>query len=930
MFNTLKKELNIVEVVEYVTETPYKLTGESTYVPEDDICPSCGHKGCFRIKHEGENSEAFCKCFSENKVWDVISIVAQLKEISNVDAAKLLAKHYEVKLPNDYSPMQEVFNLAANYYHELLYTAGPYAELNGLTPLEYQKQIRGHTDEAINQFQIGWSDGGVGKFLESVGVSEEIIKESGLRNYKFKNLPDYLPAKTFIYPHLIRGRVSHFTFKDVLKQKAFQLPNKNRLNGHTYYNSDSIEKPGPVALVEGENDCISLVEAGWDSSVLCCNGSISGGQLDWLTINIKGRDVVTFFDSDNAGDGYRDKLAKLSKYFKSLTQIKVSGACKDIDEYLKKGGDLSALLESQDHSQHTSVEVDGEMIPDDASPIVVKNGAYHKVVYKDGNESLRMITNFTMELLNVYKRETENGIIREREVIITLSNGRKSDIVMVSSDAKTKLPTFKTLVANAIDGSFYGTEAELLLIWDKLYAIYPERTVNLIEQVGRIDHFHGWLFKDCFIADSGSIYEPDNRGVMWITDKEGVRPVSIIASESSQNDKQLGVPSIRSELSPDERKKMIGDVLKALAANLGDMSEALTLMGWCWATVHSETLFDKLQLFPHLQLWGGMGKGKSWIIKMFLDMFNMEGPGYTSISSLNSGVAFSRKMAYYTSLPMCIDEIRNDQLTLDWYSAFRSWYDRAGRSVGAKDFGVKTSYVRSTFMFGGEDLFGDPATRSRCIPVRLRKNNREMVKSFKILDDCRPDIHAIGYEWILGYKDIERSKLLEEVSVFEKFLVKAGVESRQARNWAVVGVFANKLCKEYCPEFNYMERLVKVASVNQEEQLEDSTLIQFWKDVEGMQSLERPMITSDHLRREGDHLYIWYSEIFRLFEKDSSYATKQKFSKNAVLSTIKEEDYYVGTDRKSIGMSGVVRRCLILDIPKSPEPVQTIVAFLDN
>ena len=172
--------------------------------------------------------------------------------------------------------------------------------------------------------------------------------------------------------------------------------------------------------------------------------------------------------------------------------------------------------------------------------------------------------------------------------------------------------------------------------------------------------------------------------------------------------------------------------------------------------------------------------------------------------------------------------------------------------------------------------------------------------------------------------------MLEEFDIFEKFLRKNSVEPRQARNWAVVGIFANMLCKEYFPEYNYMERLVKEAAVNQEEQLEDSTVVQFWEYVEGMQSAERPVITSDHLKREGNHLFMWYAEIFRLFEKDSTYTNKQKFSKNAVLAALKEEEYFVAVDRKSLGMSDNVRRCIVLDINKGPIPMQTIARFLDN
>ena len=366
MFNTLKRELNIVDVVSYVTETEYKLVGSNTYVPEGDVCPVCQHSNCFRIKHEGVNEDSFAKCFSESKVWDVVSIVAELKEISNVEAAKLLSKHYSVELPHDYSPVQEVMNLAANYYHELLYTAGPCAELGGLTPEEYQLQVRRHTKESLTLFQIGWSDGKLVPYLESVGISKEMILESGLAGKKGL---DFFPNKVFMYPHMVRGRTSHFTFKDVLKQKEFQLQNKYRLNGCTYYNSDSLSKAGPIAIVEGENDCVSVSEAEWDSGILCCNGSISSTQLEWLSINAKGRDVVTFFDSDPAGNGYREKLDKMKNAFNSLTQITVSGQCKDIDEYLKKGGNLAALLENAKPTPKTSILETEGVESDGTSPV---------------------------------------------------------------------------------------------------------------------------------------------------------------------------------------------------------------------------------------------------------------------------------------------------------------------------------------------------------------------------------------------------------------------------------------------------------------------------------------------------------------------------------------------------------------------------------
>ena len=627
---------------------------------------------------------------------------------------------------------------------------------------------------------------------------------------------------------------------------------------------------------------------------------------------------------------------KLKKNFKSLTQVKVTGGVKDIDEYLKKGGDLGALLESARQSQATennnsSVEVQSDVEGGEASPIVVKDGCYHKVVYKDGNESLRLLTNFTIELLNIYKHGPET----KREVVLVMRNGRRSNPFFVSSDDKVSLKAFKVLAANAMDASIYGTETDLTAIWEKVFSMSSDRTVYLVEQVGRverigfIDALTGWLFRDCFITDSGLNYYPDETGVMWVTDLIGVKPISLTMSEDPSID-QLGIPSIMSPLDQDERRKMTNEILHALAANIGDMGEALTIMGWCWATIHSKVLFEHMRFFPHLQFWGTHGGGKTYLTKMFLDIFNMGEAGYSAVNGLNSGVAFSRKMAYYTSLPMCVDEIRNDQMTSDWYGSFRSWYDRAGRSVGTKEgFGVKVSPVRSTTIFGGEDQFSDAATRSRCIPVRIRKNNRETVKSFKTMEQYRGDINAIGYEWILGFKNIKKKELIEEFTTFEKYLKKAGTESRQARNWAAVAIFATRLAKEYCPDYDYMGRLVSVAAVDQEKQTDDNVVNQFWEIVEGMQIAERSLITSDHLKRIGTELFIYFPEIFRLVEKENG-RTKGGFSKNALLEAMREEKYFLRTDRVAFGMSESYHRCLVVDITKCGDSLQSIAKFLDN
>lgn len=920
MFALLREKLDIVEVAEMVTEKVFKSIGDATFAPEDRECPHCGHKDCYRIKQDGADS--FYKCFSCDETGDVTTMVATLKGISNVEAAKLLAKQFKIQLPMDYSPVQEAFNLAAEYYHSALSEAGPCAELGGLTPLEYQTQQRRHVTESMTLFHIGWSDGKLVEYLESLGIAKEIIAESGLVN---KKGGDFLPGKAFIYPHLVRGRVSHFTFKDPLKQKEYQLPNKHKLNGHSFYNSDSIKKEGPIIVVEGENDCISVVEAGWNSGIVCCNGSISTAQLEWLGLHLANRDVITIFDADPAGDKYREKVGKLKRSFKTLTQIKLTSGVKDIDEYLKQGGDLAAALENNKteanptSEEDSSIEVDSE----NGVNILEKNGAYYKIRYKDGNEFHIKLTNFIITLRNIFIRGTE----REREITIKREDGRESTPLMIPSEAKVSLKPFKTLAANAIDASFYGKEEDMIAIWEHVYKNSKETVVHLPEMVGRIEEFKGWLFGDSFISDVGGKYLPDENGVIWIQNHSvGIRAQSMETQVRCGSDTS-GIPMMDCTLEEDEREDLIGGVLEKLGENLGNPGDALNILGWAWASVYSDEIFKAIRHFPFLYFWGRHGQGKTIIAKWILNMFDLEEPGWTPFPQLNSGVSFSRKLSYYSSMPMCIDEIRIDRNVQDMYGTFRAWYNRGGRTVSAKEgFGVRTQQVRSTLLFCGEDQFIDPATRERCIHIRVAKQGRELINSYKWIDDKKRDLPNIGYHWISKYSEINISSMLKDVKAIDSVLRQNGISSRISLNLAIIAYFANKLCDKYMPKFNYMEYLFESAKGTAEKQQEDDANNEFWGVVEGLQSEERARINSDHLKREGDKLYIWFAEIFRIVQREGR--NSDAFSKRAILESVREEGYFIEEVRYPMGVNDTVRRVIAIDLGSAPEVLQNIAGCL--
>ncbi|MFM4993924.1 phage/plasmid primase, P4 family [Aeromonas veronii] len=367
-FAAIKEQFPIMDVASALTGQDVKKVGSNTYRLDDASCPLCGHNDCFTLYPDDDRF----KCFSCDEHGDVLDLVVKCdKARSPADAARLLLlgelavtptvrKVVKLEQPVYTAPparLQELFKLAANHYQARL-------------DLDELMELRGHSEEVLVGLDIGFS-GGLNKALKDAGFSQEERLASGLvkpRNDAPDLLRDFFPSGVYVFPHFDRnGQVSRFTFKDPNKQYQFQLPSQHWLNGVQFYGEESLNAPGPVALVEGENDRLSLVDAGWPGPVLATIGTLSQTQLVWLGRELTDRDVVTFFDTDEAGNKYRSKVAQLGL---KLTQVKLPDSVKDIDEYLH-GDNPLPLTELV--AAFTLVEPVAEAVQDDDQhPEVVK------------------------------------------------------------------------------------------------------------------------------------------------------------------------------------------------------------------------------------------------------------------------------------------------------------------------------------------------------------------------------------------------------------------------------------------------------------------------------------------------------------------------------------------------------------------------------
>ena len=1016
MFNTIKSQVPLLAVIIKDTGLAFKQSGQNFVIEneaEQGGCKFCSHNDCFKVKVESEDDvNGIYRCFSCEAHGDVLSWRSAFKKISLAEAARELAAEYNIQLPRDWSPTQQVFSAAARYYEACMWETcnKQYSDLGKRTPSEYQMQVRNHSETTLKEMHVGWSDGGVVDYLESTGFDTDVVASSGLKNVKTGK--DFLPSGVFIYPHYVRGRVSHFTLKDPTKRLAYQLPSKFTLNGHEFYNQDSIKAATTVFIVEGENDLLSCVDTGKVPAVIATIGQLSGSQLEWMRENLSTKNVLTVFDPDDAGWKYRVKVEKMRKFFKNLAHV-LPPEDKDIDELLRAGVNVEELVKANlvkvdvtmfDKEDTKPAEIDipwdtssklavviqptttALVVPanlepstlslasavvesevDDASvksfqatlaagglsvvkssveevtripedeedfscedgAVVQRRGGYYRIRFKEGEEIITKLSNFTIAMSNVFLMETTSGDIdRRREVIFKREDGYCSSPIMVGDETKVMLKPFKVLAAKAADAFFRGTEDELSKVWTIVNSKSPAAEVRIPLTVGRNEKYAAWIFRNKMITDSGEVIDPDENGIFWRNGRvQGIRPASLSSGDSGD---RSDIPALFTDVSKNEADELIRGVLLNVGKNLNNMGSAITMLGWTYSSVYSNFIFNLNKGFPFLFFWGVNGQGKSTVAKWISqDFYGINGHGSTSVPNLHTGVGWGRKSEYYASIPLFIDEVRSDENTKQHLGMFRSYYDREARTMGVKEaFGVRVVRPNAVFVFNGEDQFDDPATRERCIPIRIPVKDRELQESYRWMEKHKHLFTGVLYHWLLEFAETMRSPEKQEelktaFNVLDKELIKAGCSQRVSKNWAAVGVFGLRLCEKYVPEFDYKAYLIRAATAEATYQVGDTTITQFWEVVEGLRSQVNSKITDAHITRVDNIAHIWYSEVFRVVKDETR--GKFPFSKNAVLSAIKEEPYYISNDKKvSMGIDGTRRTVMSIDLTKAPESLRNI------
>lgn len=287
-------------------------------------------------------------CYGCGKRGDVYNFIQDMDNVSFMDAVKKLADRigFELKIDNTKSTddrkelkkFYEMYMEATKFYHNMLKTD------KGKLGVEYIKK-RNLTDETVLKFAIGYSTGeelALYNHLKKLGYDDKSINDSTLVYFGEKGKSDFYYDERVIFPITDEdNRVIAFSGRTVgNSDKKYS----NSKNSPIFVKSENLfglqyaknTKKDFFIMCEGNLDCISLHQAGYDNTIAILGLALSEIQIN--KIKKYKRKVYLALDNDSSG------IEGMMKYATELIKNKISvyvidlSPVKDPDEFINKFG----------------------------------------------------------------------------------------------------------------------------------------------------------------------------------------------------------------------------------------------------------------------------------------------------------------------------------------------------------------------------------------------------------------------------------------------------------------------------------------------------------------------------------------------------------------------------------------------------------------
>jgi DNA primase len=344
----VKQQADIVRIVnDYV---PLKPRGMNHW----GLCPFHQEKTPSFSVHSGRQ---WFHCFGCGKSGDVFTFVQQVENISFIEALKLIAQKFDIKLPKmQYSSEHEAGDARLRaQLMEMHQRACAFFEEQLRKPEAAQARQylsgRGLSEEIIREFHIGFApdSGFLLKDRFKIDYSEDLMRQSGLFAWKEgaeANIYSKFRNRIMFPIANDQGKVIAFTGRTLatdekagpkyLNSPETPLYSKSRVLFNLDKAKEAIRKLGYAIIVEGQMDCISVYSAGYKNVIASSGTAFTEAQVRLLGRFAK--KVVVNFDPDTAGAAATDR--SLGMLLEEEFEIKVLRleAGFDPDLFIRKRG----------------------------------------------------------------------------------------------------------------------------------------------------------------------------------------------------------------------------------------------------------------------------------------------------------------------------------------------------------------------------------------------------------------------------------------------------------------------------------------------------------------------------------------------------------------------------------------------------------------
>ena len=559
---------------------------------------------------------------------------------------------------------------------------------------------------------------------------------------------------------------------------------------------------------------------------------------------------------------------------------------------------------------------------EDVSNVTKKDGAYWKTEYTAAGPTPRKISNFTLSILRNFS--SPSGMTRLIKIIHENGFSAESE---VSSTIMVSRQTFAAWILGQGNFLFKGTQADLEKMWELELDANDGKIIYRPDHIGLVPRQGLWLFGDCAVKD-GDVFEPDTDGIYWV-DESGYQPMAIDLSETKE-EICSSVPSLEWRVSAEVSEKARKGIVEKLKQNLGGF-EAYLALGFVAGCAYLDEIFREYK-FPILFIFGRRQCGKNTLANTLMSHWGLGEWSSDNVVSITKA-ALSRKLAYYSNIPVWVDEYRSgDPKCQEKDSLLRSAYDRVGGSKGTLGPGVLSPKVRAPLVVTGEGFPSDSALTSRCAMIQLSETRRkdDLYNDIKV---HMPNLSAVFLSFLRNKTPGKAKKLLEQIEKFKKWLESEGMDPRLSSVYATLGT---SFLQVYHPEIDkgeaalFMDWICKEAHTMKVEKEEKLLTHEFLYDMEVLR--DRGALNGSHVAIENgqgvngwgpDLVFIWLKAVYNVWAEDRRRRGESTWSYQDLQKYFREEPYFVEDSKvKKIRFSS--RRAMVFKWDKIPVDIQAV------